>query len=71
VSGARSPRSNLSHVVPSTQNFISNFCTWCHVTNNYLFAFDNHDATNGSSVMSCPRTTPAQSFNLQGVDSIG
>jgi hypothetical protein len=60
----------LAHVVSAAQNFVSNFGTWCNVTDYNLLTFDNHYTTYCSCVMGCTRAAPTQRFDLQGIYSI-
>jgi hypothetical protein len=58
-------------MVTTTKYFVCNFCSRCDIADDYLFTFDNHDTTNGTSVMGRARTTPTQGFNLQSIYSVG
>jgi hypothetical protein len=48
----------LTHVVAPAENFIGNLIALSNITDNDLFAFSDHDAIDGSSVMRCARSAP-------------
>jgi hypothetical protein len=52
------------------ENLVGNFIALSDIANYNLFALCDHDSVDGSRVVSCSRSTPTQSFNLQGIHTI-
>jgi hypothetical protein len=57
-------------MVATTKNLIRNLCTGCHIANDNLFTFNDHNSTNGSCVMGCTSPTPTERFYLQSIYAI-
>jgi hypothetical protein len=57
-------------MVSAAEDFISNLFCAISVTHNNLLAFSDHNATNGSSIMSSSFAAPAEGFDLQSLNSI-
>ena len=58
-------------MVASTENLIGNGISRGYISNDYLLAFGNHDAINGTSVVGGAFPTPAERFNLESLNTIG
>ena len=52
------------------ENLVGDFIALSDIANNNLFALCDHDSVDGSGIMSCSRSTPTESFNLQGIHAI-
>ena len=70
MSCSRCTCGNPTHVMSPAEDFVCDFIALSDVANNHLFAFCDHGSIDGSRIMSCSRSTPTESFNLQGVDTI-
>jgi hypothetical protein len=58
-------------MVSPAEHLVRNFICSVGVSNHNLLTFGDHNATNSSSIVCSPFTTPAKSFNLQGMYPIG
>jgi hypothetical protein len=54
----------------TAENLVSNFIGFISITNNYLFAFSDHDSINCSSIMSRALAAPTERFDLQGIYAV-
>jgi hypothetical protein len=52
------------------ENLVGNFIALSDIANNNLFTLCDHDSVDGSRIMSCSRSTPTESFNLQCIHAI-
>jgi hypothetical protein len=57
-------------MVPAAEYFICDFIGGANVANNNLFTFGDHLSADGTGVMCGPRSTPAKSFDLQGIHAV-
>jgi hypothetical protein len=67
---ARCARCNLTHMVATTENFVGNLIALTDIAYNNLFAFGNHYAIDGASIVRCAGTAPAESFDLKSIYTI-
>jgi hypothetical protein len=54
----------------TTENFVGDFIALSNVAHDNLFALSHHDSIYSSRIMSGARSTPTESFHLQGIHAI-
>ena len=70
MSCARCSCGHPTHVVATTQYFVSNLIALTNIANDNLLTFSDHHAIYGSGIVGGAGASPTESFDLESIDAI-